>query len=951
MNLRPIWTLLFALALLALSPWTPADDSLHWAFRPLPKLPPADAGADRGQENKPNPIDVHLEARLALEGLRFSGPADRATLIRRLSFDLIGLPPTPEEIDDFLADDSELAYERVVDRLLASPRFGERWGKHWLDAAGYADSNGYFNADSDRPLAYRYRDYVLASVCDDKPFDRFIREQIAGDELVGFRPGIEFTPDIIEALTATHFLRNSQDGTGESDGNPEEVRIDRYTVLEGTAQIMGSCLFGLTVQCARCHDHKFEPISQLDYYRLQATLFAAYDPDRWKKPNERVIQAASPAQLAAWEAERANLDAELISLRREFVAWNRAHPTGEQTLFHDDFEPSAPIAGGGADPASGQPTENRLSAKWSNAAPGDSPAGAPAVNLDSTSPPGAVIRDGALDLIEAGGAGNRWLATRQSFDWTPDAPGGWIQARFDLVADRLSADETPAARIGYYLALVDYDDDSSIRGGNILVDGDPAGGAAVHLDYPGADSTSLGTLGHEKYSPGRSYGVRVTNAGNGQFTLEHWVDEIPDSRTITVAQADLPDGAFGFEFCCGRSYRVDNVTIESYSPPADSLANEGAKKALEEKLARRMEFEAAVAANRANVHGPPGALAVTTDVSGEAPTVYLLTRGDYGQRGPVVKPGGIEVLSDDAPEFELKPEPDRPSTGGRLAMANWVTKADSRAAALLARVTVNRVWQQHFGVGIVATVDNLGTAGAAPSHPQLLDELAARFVAEGWSSKALHRWIVTSAAYRQASKFHAQAAQEDPENRLLWRFPLLRLDAECVHDAMLAASGELDLRWGGPFTPTTRLDTGEVVAQESHPGAKRRAVYAQQRRTQVTSLLEVFDAPLIVTNCTRRSRSTLPLQSLSLLNSGFAIARAEAFARRLALEEPNDSTKRMTRGFLLAVGREPTTEEESLCLDFLGGDGAGNQAPPADETVWVEFCQLLLSNNAFLYVE
>src|SRR5579885_1162681 len=263
-------------------------------YRPVtrPNLPEVRGFARTG-------VDRFILAAAQTRRLTLNPEADRATLIRRVCFDLTGPPPTITELDTFLRDRSPDAYEKMVERYLASPRYGERWGKFWLDAAGYADSNGYFNADSDRPLAWKYRDYVVRCFNADKPYDRFVREQIAGDALAGYRPGEDVPPAMVEGLTATHFLRNAPDGTGESDGNPDEVRTDRFSVLEGNVQNVLNCLLGLTVQCARCHDHKFEPITQKEYYGLQALFFPVYNPDRWSKPNERVVLAGARSDLAA----------------------------------------------------------------------------------------------------------------------------------------------------------------------------------------------------------------------------------------------------------------------------------------------------------------------------------------------------------------------------------------------------------------------------------------------------------------------------------------------------------------------------------------------------------------------------------------------------------------------------------------------------------------------------
>ena len=300
-------------------------------------------------------VDRFVLSVLEGQGLTLNGEADRATLVRRVSFDLTGLPPTPDEIATFVADTTPDAYQRMVEAYLASPHYGERWGKYWLDAGGYADSNGYFNADTDRPLAYRYRDYVVRSFNEDKPFDRFVQEQLAGDELAGFVPGQDATPEIITLLEATHFLRNGQDGTGESDGNPDEVRVDRYSALESTVQIVASSLLGLTVQCAKCHDHKFEPISQRDYYQLQSVFYPAFNVQDWLKPNERVVHANLPGEVARWEAHGQKIDAEIARLKADFAAWYRANRPPGAVLFRDDFD------------ANGPP----LADNWSNTAPGD----------------------------------------------------------------------------------------------------------------------------------------------------------------------------------------------------------------------------------------------------------------------------------------------------------------------------------------------------------------------------------------------------------------------------------------------------------------------------------------------------------------------------------------------------------------------------------------------------
>jgi hypothetical protein len=665
-----------------------------------------------------------------------------------VSFDLTGLPPTIAEIEQFLADQAPDAYEKMVDRYLASSHYGERWGKFWLDAAGYADSNGYFNADSDRPLAWKYRDYVIKSVNADKPYDAFVREQLAGDELAGYALDGDVTPAMVDALTATHFLRNAPDGTGESDGNPDEVRTDRFTVLEGNVQNLMNCLLGVTVQCARCHDHKFEPLTQAEYYGLQALLFPVYNPEKWVKPNDRVITLGTKSERAAAQRKNQLIDRQLKAAKDGLTAF--ADPLREQFL------------------------DERLK------------------DLDAPT---------RARVIEAVRAAKRTPAQQALVKAHPKA--------------EISDDEL-ARRFPEYAVL--------------------------------------------------RAGVQ---------------------KAVTERERDRPAPA--------------------------------------EKIAAFVETDPKPA-----VH-------------------HILKRGQHNQPGDEVQPGVPAAFSTVKNTYTIAPRPEgRVSTGRRLAFANWITSPEN---PLFARVLVNRVWQHHFGTGIVATPDNLGASGAKPSHPELLDYLAAEFPKSGWSAQALHRLILTSAVYRQSSAPRADLDAIDPDNRLLGRFPLRRLDAEAVRDAMLHVSGELDTRAGGPYVPSKRTPEGVVEIEETRPGAHRRSVYLQQRRTQVVTFLQLFDSPAIVSTCGKRSPSTVPLQSLAMLNSEFARARAKAFSARL-VREASDGAKRLTLAYRLACGREPLKHEAAACEKFLGKQrDVYAKEKDADARAWADLCQILLASNAFLYVE
>jgi hypothetical protein len=732
------------------TPPSPArEDPVHWAFRHLvrPALPPV-----RQPQHVRTPIDCFIQAALEARSLSLSPEADRATLLRRVSFDLTGLPPTPAEVDAFLADSSPDAFERMVERYLASPHYGERWGKYWLDAAGYADSNGYFNADSDRPLAYKYRDYVIRSFNADKPYDRFVREQLAGDELAGYDPEGDVTPAMAELLTATHFLRNAPDGSGESDGNPDEVRTDRLSVLEGTLQITMNCLLGVTIQCARCHEHKFEPIGHREYYALQAIFFPAYNPDRWTMPKDRVVAVAP-------RAERIENQQRNDLVRRQVEALGK----------------SLVVAG---EPLREQLIEERLAGQ-------------------------------------------------------PESLRGALLAAVRAPKDKRTGDQQ--ALLKTHAKLVEVTDDDLAK--------------------------------------------RFAEFGTLRQTVQKAVEQREKERP--------------------RSLDKLSVFVETDPSP---------------------------------------------------PPHHLLKRGQHNAPGAEVEPGVPAAFCLGANVYSPEPKAaGRLSSGRRTAFARWVTSAEN---PLFARVMVNRIWQHHFGTGLVSTADNLGRSGAKPSHPELLDYLATVFIRSGWSIKALHRSILRSAVYRQSSRPYAEALAVDPDNRYLWHYPLRRLDAEALRDALLSASGELDGRLGGPFVPSQRTGEGSVEVAENHEGARRRSVYLQQRRTQVVTLLQLFDAPSIVGSCGTRTTTTVPLQSLALLNSDFARRRAKAFAQRLEREAGADAGKRVTLAFRLVSGREPVAEEVAAAERFLAAQAKeyAGQNDGAERT-WTDLCQMLLACNALLYVE
>lgn len=897
----------------------------HWAFQSLASpSPPAVQDTSRIRTD----LDRFIQAPLESQRLAIGPDADPHILLRRLSLDLTGLPPTPDEIDQFLAEPSEVAYLRMVERYLASPHYGERWGKHWLDAAGYADSNGYFSADTDRPLAYRYRDYVVRCLNADKPFDRFVREQLAGDEISRFRPGQPVTPEMIDLLEATHFLRNGQDGTDIGVQEPEAFEIDRRAALEAALQVTASSLLGLTVHCARCHDHKFEPITQTEYYQLQAILYPAFNPQDWMNPKDRIAYAYLPGEKEIWEQNEQRIKLELAQLKRDYTDWLAKNREPSELLFHETF------------------SDDAWKSRWSNTAPGDDHPGG-SINLGGAAANGANVVEQTLQIIS--GPSEAWLSTVSPFDWTPDKTGAWIQVTFDLIDNK--AGGGPAERIGYTLAAHDFDDSSKVDGGNLLIDGNPSTATTIYRDYPGTDQKALGAIGEQGYVPGRNYGVRVTNIGDGKFRLEHLVDGFVDGKSFETTAADLPDGGFAFFYCAGRSFVVDEVRIERSLNETSATPDIAA---LREQIAARRKVydEQRIKLEKQRSAEPGRAIAWVSDKSAKPPEVPFLTRGLYHLRGPLVPPSALQVLTDSGNDYQpLPPGGDLPTTGRRLGFAEWLTRPGSRPAALLARVHANRIWRQYFGRGIATTTDNLGLGGSPPTHPELLEFLAAHLVSHGWSQKALHRLIVTSTVYRQSSAPRPDGLQLDPDNRYWWRWPIRRLEAEVIRDSMLAVAGQLDETPFGPYVPTRQTAVGEVVVNDDVTGARRRSIYLQQRRSQTLSLLKVFDAPAIATVCTTRPSSTVPLQSLALLNSDFALARGEAFAARLLKETDGSPPALVQRAWRIAVGRNPHDAERDIALEFLAAQQQTYSGDAAATRSLADFCQMLLASNAFLYLE
>ena len=695
-----------------------AEDRQHWAFQPVAR-PSVPEVRHRGWVR--NPIDAFILARLVEHGWTPAPPASKLALVRRLSYDLTGLPPTPEQIESFLHDSSPTAYETLIDRLLASPHYGERWGRHWLDLARFAETNGY-ERDAIKPSAWRYRDYVIRAFNEDKPFDRFLTEQLAGDEL----------PDrTAETMIATGFLR-----VGPWDDEPADPKTDRFDQLDDLVRTTSEVFLGLTLGCARCHDHKFEPLTQADYYRL----VAVFDP--LDRPRNGRVELDLPAGTSEELAHQAERDAAIQAIERESAELRRK-------LAREHLE-------------SGR----------------------------SAIPPEGV----AALLIEPSQRGPemRFLAERHQKA---------LDAELDMAMPAEARERIEAARL----------------------------------------------------------------------RIEQLRKESPD----------LIRGYF---------------------------------------LAER---------------------------SGEPPTTHILIRGQAASPGAPIAPGVPFVLAASRPE--LAAEAGRTS-GRRLALAHWMTRPDN---PLTARVIVNRAWQHHFGEGLVRSPSDFGTMGDEPTHPELLDWLASWFVEHGWSLKALHRLILESETYRMATQAPVSHADEDPDNRLLWRRPYRRLEAEAIRDAMLAVSGRLDPAMYGPSVypevPRAAIeahtDPDKIWKPFDERAASRRTIYAMTKRSFAVPMLEVLDLCDAAQSAPRRNVTSIAPQALTLLNGAFVNRQARHFALRLRREAGEDPARQVERAFLLALGRRPTERETSTLLAYLASEETGGS--PFDRLT--RMCRAIFNLNEFVY--
>ncbi|QEL14519.1 PSD1 and planctomycete cytochrome C domain-containing protein [Limnoglobus roseus] len=828
----------------------------HWAFVAPVKPPVPEVQSSKIKVQKLNPIDAFVLARLAKEKLSPSPEADKVTLIRRLSLDLIGLPPTPKEVDEFLADTSPAAYEKVVDRLLASKHYGERWGRLWLDAARYADSDGY---EKDKPrFVYFYRDYVINAFNRDLPYNQFLTEQLAGDLLPNATQ---------DQIVATGFLRNSM--INEEGGiDPEQFRME---AMFDRMDAVGKAMLGLTIQCAQCHTHKYDPITHNDYYRLFAYLNNAnesnvtvYTPDelmkraeifRQIKEIEAELKHKSPdwaKKLAAWEAK----------VKADQPAWEVIRPeldtSGGQK--HTVLPDGSIYASGYA------PTKH---------------------TTDFTGPT-------KLKTISA-----VRLELLNDPNLPRNGPGRSIFGLFALTEMRVEvngkavkiASATADANAAEKPLEANFDDKSK----RSRVTGPIA--FAIDGDDKTAWSPDIG--------PGRSNGPHTA-----VFVFEKPV-EVPANAKVTFK---LVQNHGGWNSDDNQNNNLGRFRLSvSDAPTATADPLYGKADAFAVYRTTVAEWKDANAKIEAlwKTHPAGDTQLVYTERADERPT-HLLKRGDF------LKPG--DKVSIGVPTFLNAPASDLPPN--RVGLAKWLTDAK---APTTARSFVNRVWQAYFGAGIVSTSEDLGKQSEPPTHPELLDWLAVEFMEKGWSPKQLHKLIVTSATYRQSSKVTPDLQAVDPVNRLLARGPRFRVDAELVRDIALSASGLLNPKVGGPsvYPPIPQFLTQppasygpKVWPESTGPDRYRRSLYVFRFRT-IPYPAQAFDSPTGDFACVKRSRSNTPLQALTAMNEPIFVEAAQALGMRAVKEGGTTDAERIAFAFRLCVSRKPSEQESAILSEML----------------------------------
>lgn len=876
-----------------------SDKHDWWAFRPIPAVAEQRAPA----VTTPPSIDTFIRSRLKTAGLQPVAEADRRTLIRRLYFDLIGLPPTPEEITSFVDDPSAQAYENLVDRLLESPRYGERWARHWLDAAHFAETHGH-DQDRIREHAWPYRDYLIQSLNADKPYGRFVQEQIAGDVLY---------PDDPQATVALGFLAAGPwDESSLKDIREDTLdrQIARYLDRDDMIATVMNNLNSLTVQCARCHDHKFDPISQADYYALQSVFSGVeranrtYDPDPRVAARRRALQQRRTQLLQTPTPLATELKSPAV--QQAVNEWERQ--LGSQGNIWTVVDPETYLSSDGA-------TLTRQS-------------------------------DGS---ILSGGT----RPEKDTLTITATVPLARVTAiKLEVLTDDSLPHRGPGRQDNGNLHLSEFEvfsvgSDTPLTLVNPRADFDQQGwGIARAIDK--SEPTAWGIYPMVGHSHAAVFDLReplvVSEPTRLKFVLKqhHGGGHLIGRARLMISDA-VPPVRLNL-----LPETISNILATAHDQRTEQqqldLTLFQQTEAIDQELAAlpkpsRVYTAAAHFEPEGGLNPPPGPR-----------PVQILHRGDIRQPRAAALPGTLSCIPSLPSRFDVDPTADE--SVRRAALARWITDPQN---PLTWRSIVNRVWHHHFGRGLVGTPNDFGHMGETPSHPELLDWLAREFRDGDQSLKRLHRLILTSAAYRQSTSCRPDQITADPDNRLLSHMHRNRLDAECVRDAVLQISGRLDLRMGGPSDRQFDLQPGIHVTPkvdytkfnlDSEQG-RRRSIYRFLFRTLPDPFMETLDCPSGDQITPSRTNSVTVQQALALWNDAFIARHCEHIAARIEadvtghqprLSQQQSLSRQITRGFTLILCRPPTDEERDALSAYADKHGLAN------------VCRLLLNSNEFLFV-
>ena len=789
-------------------------DKNFWSFKPLSK---AAAPAPKQKNWAIGPLDQFILVNLEKNGLLAAPQADKPTLLRRATFDLIGLPPTEKELQNFVADQSPKAFEKVVDRLLASPRYGERWGRHWLDVMRYADSTGS-DEDHRYPHAWRYRDYVVKAFNDDMPYNQFVREQLAGDILaadpnsdVGYR-----------GIVATGFLALGKKALAQKD-----LPLKRYDVVDDQIEVTAKSFMGLTVNCARCHDHKFDPIATKDYYQLAAIFASTLSYAKGESGDPIQTPLAEPGVFEAFKAQ--------------WSAYGDLEKKVSKIIDFDKDSKNFRDAGEKQIAASMQ-AAHRVSGSGETLA--------------------AVVAETKLDEKEL----TRWV------NYLKDG------SRPELKKWRASTDANRKD------IAAEYQED--FRRSAYQYEQDLSWWRQAQRNFPNA---------------GKVAGPHPTmTAEKDPFFVAIWQNDGPLHRTTTEQLATL-------------------------SP---------------EKLKEARELLTQIEALEKTLPAKEVPMACAVK-EGETEAQKIFVRGDYHNPGDAVERTVPSILRLSAPAPEVK------TNSGRLELADWIV--DTRNP-LPSRVMANRIWQGHFGDGIVRTPDNFGRLGERPSNPELLDYLARTFIENGWSIKKMNRMIMLSKTYQMSAAFDEDTKSKDPENRLISHYPRQRLGIEEIRDAYLALGGDLDLTMGGTLDPGVGTD-GETSANRismNPEKTNRRSIYLPLRRSNLPTLYTLFDFGDATTPDGKRSSTTVATQALFVMNSPMVIREAKSLTNSV-LKQEQMGNRRMEEIYLRVLGRRPDANETDRGLTYL--QSFRRKWNEIDEAkAWTSLTHALMASNEFMFV-